>query len=437
MTSITDVLLTPTSPTGAATPTGLVATDHEGTQGSFSALLEGQSGDDFSALDTPPDENLPAPGKLFPGEGKNLPGPGEVSVEFVSPTKGEGTQTDLPAGDDAASISGSTLGDNVAQLSPEPSASINIWQLNTRVKLDAIEQGKAIATPGTQGAETLGSYPDPLLSEPDPELVLLAEPEPVAGAQLMVEQETIATPALALTLPTSSVPVPPSPAAVAGTPILEAVSATSEVLNDPLDSQLLSGDKTKDSTAELLVDTKLSKSSMPDSALSDQSVLHSRFSLSETRAEGNVLSKPSGNYAMTLSPGDRGWGGELANRVHLAVNSGSNEASIELNPPELGRLEIKISMEGDQAKVLFHVNNAAARDALEQAMPRLREMLGQDGLALSHSEVSEQSARREQNEERASSNGSDLAAGVDEESSDEYFPGNLPARSLALVDYYI
>jgi flagellar hook-length control protein FliK len=69
------------------------------------------------------------------------------------------------------------------------------------------------------------------------------------------------------------------------------------------------------------------------------------------------------------------------------VRDGVREARLQLHPAELGRLQVTVTTEGDQTKVVFTAETAAARDAIEQSMPRLRDMLEQSGLQLAQSDV--------------------------------------------------
>ena len=62
------------------------------------------------------------------------------------------------------------------------------------------------------------------------------------------------------------------------------------------------------------------------------------------------------------------------------VSNGIQQAEIRLDPPELGHLTVKIQIQGDQTQVQFHVAQSQTRDIVEQAMPRLRDMLAQEGL---------------------------------------------------------
>ena len=64
---------------------------------------------------------------------------------------------------------------------------------------------------------------------------------------------------------------------------------------------------------------------------------------------------------------------------------------ININPPELGPIEVRISLKNDQANVNFYAQHGEVRDAIEEAFPRLRDMLSQNGLNLEDSNVSQHS----------------------------------------------
>ncbi len=141
--------------------------------------------------------------------------------------------------------------------------------------------------------------------------------------------------------------------------------------------------------------------------------------------------------AASSSQGGPNWNTEFAGRVSLVVKSGTQEASIQLSPPELGKLEIKISTDGDQAKVLFYVHGAAAKDAVEQAMPRLREMLEQDGLQLAHSDVFDDSRSAQKDSSEANIMSESMSDDRAEESTDGEQHAVLSVSADSLVDYYI
>ena len=132
------------------------------------------------------------------------------------------------------------------------------------------------------------------------------------------------------------------------------------------------------------------------------------------------------------------WGQDVADRVHWMVGQNLRQADLQLSPPELGPLEVRVVVTHDQANVSFTSNHAHVRDALEAAIPRLREMLEQQGLNLANADVSQHSFA-EQRAARDDSNGSGSGAGGDGEMVDT--PEDVAApdglrHGRGLVDYY-
>jgi flagellar hook-length control protein FliK len=97
---------------------------------------------------------------------------------------------------------------------------------------------------------------------------------------------------------------------------------------------------------------------------------------------------------MQLQPrvGETGWGQALAQRVMWLIGREQQSAQLRLNPAELGPLEVKVTLQQDQASVSLLASNAAVRDALEQALPRLRDMLGQQDIQLVQVNVGQRDA---------------------------------------------
>lgn len=99
--------------------------------------------------------------------------------------------------------------------------------------------------------------------------------------------------------------------------------------------------------------------------------------------------------------GNRGWDVEVGQKIVLLANRQDSRAELTLTPPQLGKVDITISVHGDQTSATFVSASPAAREALEQALPRLREMLADAGITLGQANVNAESARRDQEEYRA------------------------------------
>ncbi|WP_070962818.1 flagellar hook-length control protein FliK [Vibrio sonorensis] len=90
-------------------------------------------------------------------------------------------------------------------------------------------------------------------------------------------------------------------------------------------------------------------------------------------------------------------GEQLAERVQMMMSKNLKNIDIRLDPPELGRMQIRMNIGGDNATVHFTVANQQARDVIEQSMPRLREMLSQQGVQLGDTSVQQQAQGQQQN----------------------------------------
>lgn len=148
----------------------------------------------------------------------------------------------------------------------------------------------------------------------------------------------------------------------------------------------------------------------------------------------------------TLVPGQPvqiqqpGWSEAVVDRVMWLSSQNLKSAEIQLNPAELGRMEVRIEMNQDQTQVTFVSPHATVREALEGQMHRLREMFAQQGMAMD-ANVSDQSQARGsqgQGSESRGNGGRDGGGGVE----DDAVGGSIDIGSSrtsgnrGLVDYY-
>jgi len=120
-----------------------------------------------------------------------------------------------------------------------------------------------------------------------------------------------------------------------------------------------------------------------------------------------------------------GWSEAFAQRVVLLAGKQQQSAELHLNPPELGPVSIVLSMDNDLANVFFSSPLVPVREAIENAMPTLREALGQAGIQLGETGVSAENFQREAG--TRAHGGSAAAAG---EHPGEAEPRNDTARRL-------
>ncbi|NNF51001.1 MAG: hypothetical protein HKN59_01055 [Gammaproteobacteria bacterium] len=87
-------------------------------------------------------------------------------------------------------------------------------------------------------------------------------------------------------------------------------------------------------------------------------------------------------YHLRAPMGTEKWAQSLGERVMLMVRGEQQIARLSMNPEHLGPLEIRLQVKDDQAQFWIHAQHQQARDAIDSAMPRLREMLAEQGLNL-------------------------------------------------------
>ncbi|WP_353371120.1 flagellar hook-length control protein FliK [Aliiglaciecola sp. NS0011-25] len=81
---------------------------------------------------------------------------------------------------------------------------------------------------------------------------------------------------------------------------------------------------------------------------------------------------------------------QLTEKVRWMANQNNLQAEIRLDPPDLGAMKVRLNMSGDTASVNIVVQSQQARDVLEQATPRLKELLEQQGIELGQSSVQQE-----------------------------------------------
>ena len=133
-----------------------------------------------------------------------------------------------------------------------------------------------------------------------------------------------------------------------------------------------------------------------------------------------------------------GFGDGLGEKLSLMLGSKVQSADIRLDPPNLGSIEIKIKVEGDKASVIFHSPHGAVRDAVSESIPRLREMLSEQGISLGDVTVS--SGQQQGQGSSGSPSRSPGSASEDSFLSSDPVQPDFSHRSISrdgLVDFFV
>lgn len=187
----------------------------------------------------------------------------------------------------------------------------------------------------------------------------------------------------------------------------------------------------KDSSADTAPENFVSKLNALSQAITQQTALTPRV--------------PGAPVAMQQN----GWTEAVVDRVMYLSSQNLKSADIQLDPAELGRLEVRIHMSQDQTQVSFASANAAVRDTLEAQLHRLRDMFTQQGMSQPDVSVSDPTLGRGwqgqgQNQQQAGtgggrgSSGGSLTGGHE----DELVASAIDTRATTygagrgMVDYY-
>jgi flagellar hook-length control protein FliK len=101
---------------------------------------------------------------------------------------------------------------------------------------------------------------------------------------------------------------------------------------------------------------------------------------------------------------------EVSARVTGLAQAGITQAQLQLNPADLGPVQVHITMQAGQASVWFGANHADTRAALEQSLPRLRELFAGAGMPLTDSGVFREPPRQQPAPSLSDSNSTRIAS---------------------------
>lgn len=113
-------------------------------------------------------------------------------------------------------------------------------------------------------------------------------------------------------------------------------------------------------------------------------VLHGVSTL--THADSNTL-------AINTPLGNNGWADDFSQQISWLSTQKNQVAELHLNPPDLGPLDVVLTMSDKQASIQFSSPHGVVRDAVENALPKLREIFADNGIMLGNTTVSDQTPR--------------------------------------------
>ncbi len=188
---------------------------------------------------------------------------------------------------------------------------------------------------------------------------------------------------------------------------------------------------------------KDTKSAGSDTRVDDFANRLANLTQAATAKTANAVPANASPLHQPLPMNQNAWAEGLVNRVMYLSSQNLKSADIQLEPAELGRLDIRVNVATDQStQVTFISGHAGVRDALDSQVHRLRELFAQQGLAQPDVNVADQSRGQQQQQGQAQgSNLSGVAARRAEQGGAEAVDSARPVEQQVVVgdsavDYY-
>lgn len=248
--------------------------------------------------------------------------------------------------------------------------------------------------------------------------------------------------------PAPVTPLVPAPGAVATDPLLASASTAAQAatpaaalpgLTTPATATTPAAAITLPTDAQVSTDPQLLKTVTDALAQHDGGdapappLLHALHAAAEIKASA-VSAAFTGSPTATPDVGADDFGEAMSARIGWLADQKIGHAVIRVTPHDLGQIEVRLQIDGDKVHASFSSAHAEVRHALETNMPRLRDMLGEQGFQLGNADVGQQHTAQD----GKAGNGHGGAGGGDGEpalADVTVSPGQL-MRQRGLVDAY-
>ncbi|MDE2387486.1 MAG: flagellar hook-length control protein FliK [Betaproteobacteria bacterium] len=136
--------------------------------------------------------------------------------------------------------------------------------------------------------------------------------------------------------------------------------------------------------------------------------------------------------------GQHKWNSEFSQKIVWLSTQQHQVAEIRLNPAHLGPVEVMLSITQDQATAQFVSPHSAVRDAIQEALPRLREMMAENGIQLGNVMVGADSFQQESKQQQAffAAKGASGMNNAGQEAVNSIQTITMPANHQGLVNTY-
>jgi len=150
-----------------------------------------------------------------------------------------------------------------------------------------------------------------------------------------------------------------------------------------------------------------------------------------------VSQQPTAVLQVSAPVSSPGFADALSQQVVWMVDKDAQVAELRINPPELGPVEVRLTVNGDQASAQFVSTHQEVREALETSIARLRESFAEAGIQLGQASVSAESFREQSGAQADSRATTQTAYGATPAQTEATASPQAPMRVLrGLVDTF-
>ena len=144
-------------------------------------------------------------------------------------------------------------------------------------------------------------------------------------------------------------------------------------------------------------------------------------------------------YTLAQPVGNAGFAAEAAGQIAQLVHINSERAQLHVHPADMGPIDVTLQVHRGEVSVSMVAADPHTRAALEQSLPQLRDLLANQGLALTNASVNDQSPRGSGHPAGGQARGSSVAAVIGAGAGVDAFAAAPMPASVAirrLVDLY-
>ena len=253
--------------------------------------------------------------------------------------------------------------------------------------------------PGAPQADKLPALPDVLLGLAIPPDLMKPAPAAIDSAATKPAADPAAGLAVALETRASRAPLNPQVETPAGAPADTQQARPTLAAQADANVAPLAASATNPAFSERLAAARQSDPAMAGERIAELMSHPAMRNAAPAPLEAAPVADPAGTR-LAPSVGTTAWGQALGDKLVWMAAGTQQTASLTLNPPNLGPLQVVLNISNDQATASFFSAQPEVRQALEAAFPRLREMMNEAGIQLGQATVSADTPRQNDTPER-------------------------------------